>query len=107
MEFTFEFLIRFTNGLFYGAPLFLTLVTLILLLGMLVGRTEGWRRQDAIYFAFITATTVGYGDFHPHRLMGKALAIFIALTGMLLTGIIIAIGVEAAARAFEVVHGVV
>jgi len=102
--FTFEFLRMFLNGLFYGAPLLLALLSLIVVMGIVVGRSEGWSRSDAIYYAFITATTVGYGDFRPARLTGKSVAILIAMTGLVLTGIIVAIGVESATRAFETVY---
>ena len=73
---------------------------------MLVGRAEGWSRSDAIYYAFITATTVGYGDFRPRRVASKMTAVGIALVGLLLTGIVVAIGVEAAHQTFKVVYHV-
>lgn len=104
MGFTFEFLEKFAVALAYLAPLIATLLLVIVFLGVLVGRAERWTRSDPIYFAFITATTVGYGDFRPSGLAGKAIAICIALVGLLMTGIIVAIGVESATRAFEVVH---
>jgi voltage-gated potassium channel len=102
--FTLEFLQFFITGLTYASPLVFTLLLTIVLLGMLVGRTERWSRSDAIYYAFITATTVGYGDFRPSGIPGKVTAIGIALVGLILTGIIVSIGVDSAARAFEVVH---
>jgi len=36
---------------------------------------------DAIYYTFVTVTTVGYGDIHPESTAGKMLAILIILTG--------------------------
>jgi voltage-gated potassium channel len=36
---------------------------------------------DAIYYTFITVTTVGYGDIHPESTAGKMMAILIILTG--------------------------
>lgn len=101
MEFTLDFLRLFTLGLFYVSPILLVLVLIITLMGLVVGKREGWSRADAVYYAFITATTVGYGDFHPSKKLSKHLAIGIALVGLILTGIVVAVGLHAAANAFE------
>ena len=53
---------------------------LIAILGLVIGRMEGWSRGDALYHAFINATTVGYGDLRPSKPLGKLLAIVIAFT---------------------------
>lgn len=104
MEFTFEFVKMFGLGLFYGAPLLFFLIIVIILLGHWVGKKEQWSRVDALYFAFITATTVGYGDFHPKKTSAKFITIGIALAGLLLTGIIVALGVKAASVAFQNIY---
>jgi hypothetical protein len=36
---------------------------------------------DAVYYTFVTVTTVGYGDIHPDSTAGKMMAILIILTG--------------------------
>jgi len=100
MEFTIEFVKIFSLGLFHATPLLLFLVVVIVLLGQWVGRKEQWSKLDAVYYAFITATTVGYGDFRPVRKSAKMIAIAIAFAGLLLTGIVVAIGVKAAGIAF-------
>jgi voltage-gated potassium channel len=66
-----------------------------MLLGYLAGRWGGWSRTDSLYWAFVTATTVGYGDFRPIRRRSRLIAIFIAVLGLLTTGIIVALGVNA------------
>lgn len=105
MGMTFEFLRLIGLGLFYATPLLLFLSALIALLGQLVRHKESWSKGDALYYAFITATTVGYGDFHPKTNAGKLAAVLIALLGMVMTGIVVAIGVKAAGVAFHNIFG--
>jgi hypothetical protein len=66
-----------------------------LLLGMIVGYLEGWRIADAAYFTFVTGLTIGYGDLVPVRLGTRVLAVIIGLSGILLTGLVAAVGVRA------------
>ena len=48
--------------------------------GIGMGYLEGWSIQDSIYYAFITAGTLGYGDFSPITSHGRLWAvIFIPL----------------------------
>ena len=101
MEFTFTFLKTFVYGLYFAAPLLLSIVIAIIFLGQIVGFIESWKRFDALYGSFITATTVGYGDIRPSYRTSKALSVFIALIGLIFTGIIVAIAVRSAIYAFN------
>lgn len=56
---------------------------------------------DSVYYAFITATTVGYGDIHPKKNLSKSLAIIISFVGIILTGIIVALALHSATYAFK------
>jgi len=47
---------------------------------------------------------VGYGDFHPIKDFGKFAAIGIALTGLILTGIVVSIAVKASQMAFQEIY---
>lgn len=49
-----------------------------------------YRFSDHIYYAFMTLTTVGYGDMLPRAPAAKSLAILIAVTGQLYVAVIIA-----------------
>lgn len=80
-------------------PLLLSLLLTIILLGQSAGRLEEWSRFDAFYWSFITATTIGYGDIKPVKRKSRMIAIIIAFLGVMFTGIIIALAVEAATRA--------
>ena len=103
MRFTGEFVRVFLEDLGYAAPILLSLILIVVIIGLIIGRIEGWNRFDAFYHAFINATTVGYGDFRPASRAGKLLSIVNALVGLILTGIIVAIGLHAAEMALEAV----
>ncbi len=99
MDFTLDYLQLFFLGLKLASPLLAFSALLIILLGMIVGLRESWGRLDSIYWAFITATTVGYGDIRPITPLSKALSILIALVGMTFTGILVALAIYAATTA--------
>jgi potassium channel subfamily K len=52
------------------APIF----GLLFMGGVSIGRLEGWSWMDSMYYAIITAGTVGYGDFSPHSRAARLLA---------------------------------
>ncbi len=99
---TLTFLKQLGLGLWLTSPLLVSLATMILLLGQAAGKNEGWSRFDSFYWSFITATTVGYGDFRPGKRASRCIAIVIALLGLTFTGILIAVAVRAATLALEV-----
>ena len=99
MQFTLDYLQLFFLGLKLAWPLLAFFVLLIILLGMIVGLRESWGRLDSIYWAFITATTVGYGDIRPSGPLSKVLSVLIALVGMTFTGILVALAIYAATTA--------
>jgi voltage-gated potassium channel len=98
---TFRFLKLLALGVWSFSPVLLFLVLVLMLLGYLVGKQEGWSRLESFYWAFVTATTVGYGDFRPTKRRSRIVAIFIAVLGLLTTGIIVALGVYAATNALR------
>lgn len=104
MEITIQFIKYFSTGLYFAGPLLVLLLMLIVSLGLVISKLESWSKIDALYFAFITATTVGYGDFRPSKNMSKFISIVISLVGLLLTGIIVALGVKAGSVAFSDVY---
>ena len=98
---TIRFVKQLAIDLWFFSPILLTLVLVVMLLGYLAGKQEGWSRFDSFYWAFVTATTVGYGDFRPTKRRSKIIAVLTALLGLLTTGIIIALGVHAATGALD------
>ena len=98
---TLTFLKELGLGIWLTLPLLLTLALVITVLGQVAGRAEGWRKFDSFYWSFITATTIGYGDLRPTKVMSRLMAILIGLLGLTFTGIVIAIAVHAAAFALS------
>jgi hypothetical protein len=76
-------------------PILSGLIATQLVLGLLTGYFETWSVGEAAYFTFVTGLTIGYGDFAPSNLAARILAIAIGFIGILLTGLIAAIGVGA------------
>ena len=76
-------------------PILSGLVVAQLALGMIVGYLEGWVIRDAAYFTFVTGLTIGYGDLVPVRLGTRLIAVVIGFSGILLTGLVAAVGVRA------------
>lgn len=101
MEFSLDFLRIFWLGITFISPLLLLLILLIVLLGFVAARLESWKPLDALYWAFITALTVGYGDIRPTRKISRFLSICIAWIGILCTGLLVALAVQAASKSFE------
>ena len=101
MDFSITFLKILYWGIFMIAPVLGLLGSTIIVLGLIVGRLESWSRFESIYWAFITALTVGYGDIRPQKKLARALSALIAIIGIMFAGIIVAITVEATSRAFE------
>ena len=101
MAFTLTFIELFFLSLYLILPLLISLSALIILLGYSASIIEKWSTFDGLYWALITATTVGYGDIKPVKKITKILSIVIALTGMILTGIIIAVALNTASISLD------
>jgi hypothetical protein len=63
--------------------------------GLLIGHIEGWRIDEALYFTFVTGLTIGYGDLSPRHVVSRLLAVVIGFAGIVLTGLVVALCVEA------------
>ncbi|MCI8510939.1 MAG: potassium channel family protein [Lachnospiraceae bacterium] len=72
-----------TNGFKY-----VVFVTILMILtgGFLIHYAEGMSITDGIWWAFVTATTVGYGDISPGTFYGRCIAMVLMLVGIGLIG---------------------
>ncbi|TCR85802.1 ion channel [Rhizobium sp. BK376] len=76
-------------------PIFSGLLVLMAGCGVVIGRIEDWRLDQALYFTFVTGLTIGYGDITPKHLMARLLALVIGFSGIVLTGLVAAVSVQA------------
>lgn len=60
---------------------------------------------DALYFTLVTGMTVGYGDISPQTIIGRFIALSLALVGMMLTGVMVATTVQVVKYSFEKIEG--
>ncbi len=72
-----------TNGFKY--MVFVT-IFFIFMGGLLIHYAEGMSFQDGLWWAFVTATTVGYGDISPDTVMGRGIATILMIVGIGLIG---------------------
>jgi len=77
------------------------LLVVVILGGLLISLVEGISLSDSVYFAFVTGFTIGYGDITPDTIIGRVISLIIGLTGIVFTGIVVAISVRALSKAFE------
>ena len=96
---------KFLGGLIVGLgvvwPVLSGLLLLIVGLGVVVGLIEHWTLQEAVYFAFVSGLTIGYGDLAPTHLVTRTLAIGIGFCGVLFTALVAAVAVRALAGTID------
>jgi voltage-gated potassium channel len=101
-----DFTITFFRGFFWGVylvfPILLIMIALIISLGLIVGRIESWTKFDSIYWSFITALTIGYGDIKPTSKKSKIISVSVGGIGIILGGILVAIALHATTNAFQI-----
>lgn len=72
-----------TNGFKYMLSLSAIMVVIG---GLLICYTENISFQDGLWWAFVTATTVGYGDLSPSTAIGRIIAVILMILGIGLIG---------------------
>jgi voltage-gated potassium channel len=79
----------------------LTLLALVVLDAIVIALVEGISIGNAVYFSFITAFTIGYGDITPITIIGRVLSVVIGLIGIIFTGLVVAISARSLLTTIE------
>ena len=82
-------------------PIWGGIALVISLSGVWLADLEELPVTEGLYFAWVTGTTVGYGDIVPTNGLSQFLAVCIALLGIVMSGIIVAVALEAAKLSIE------
>jgi len=81
-------------------------VLVLFVSGAVFSCVEGRGVWDGIYWAFVTATTIGYGDVYPRTWLGRVVAVFTASMGIaLFTALVGVVADQFAARAARAERG--
>jgi len=104
-EFTLKFLELFGAGLFLVSPIIIFLMGLLFLIANATSRIEKWQNfTESLYFTFITALTVGYGNTVPKTPRGRVLSVISAFIGVVLTGLIVSVALNAVMISWQTTH---
>ena len=68
---------------YVAAGFFIVVVVNSLVFWLIEGSVQGLSFFDAVYWAFITMATIGYGDVVPRSWAGRAIAVETAVTGII------------------------
>ena len=74
------------------------LLCLIGLGALVISRAEGIDFTNSLYFAGITALTIGYGDITPTTALGRVTSLAIGIVGVIFVGLMVAVSTRAVAR---------
>jgi voltage-gated potassium channel len=96
---------RFIQAIWRGLrdPEFRSLLILVIITlvtgALFYAKVEGWNLLDAVYFCFVTLTTIGYGDLAPTKPISKIFTILYIIVGIgILLGFINMVARSALAR---------
>jgi len=91
---SFAFIKLFFMSIEVVSPLLMFLIIVIVILGQIVTLIEKWTIFNGLYWTFITALTIGYGDIQPLKKTSKTLSVLIGFIGIMFTGIVVAVTIN-------------
>jgi hypothetical protein len=96
-----HFLTNFSRVVWNFKAIFLGQFLLIVIGAVPIALVEKIPFEDALYFAFVTGLTIGYGDIVVKTALGRCVALLIGFDGVLFTGLVIAAAVEAVRKTYH------
>ncbi len=99
-----RFNIEFWRIIWHVRSVNLALFALIVINGWAISYVEKLPFGDALYFAFITGLTIGYGDIVVKTPVGRILAVLIGFIGVLFSGLIVAAALRAIGETLKKSH---
>jgi uncharacterized membrane protein len=92
---------HFFRAIWHVKAVFLMLVALMVVGAAALTLVEKMPFGDTLYFSFVTGLTIGYGDIVVKTPFGRFVALLIGLTGILFTGLMVAVLVLAVRESYE------
>ena len=92
---------HFFRAIWHVKAVILTLVALMVAGAGAVTLVEKMPFGETLYFAFVTALTIGYGDIVVKTPFGRLVALLIGFIGILFTGLMVAVLVYAVRESIE------
>jgi voltage-gated potassium channel len=100
-----HFFQHFLRVVWYLRSLYMALIGSILVGGFAIAAIEKIPFGDAVYFAFITGLTVGYGDVVAHTGVGRFISVLLGFIGIIFTGLVVGGATHAVDKAWHEIHG--
>jgi len=92
---------HFFSAIWHVKAIILMLVTLMVAGAAALTHVEKMPFGDALYFAFVTGLTIGYGDIAVKTPFARLVAVLIGFIGILFTGLMVAVLVLAVRDSYE------
>jgi uncharacterized membrane protein len=99
-----RFSFEFWSLIWHMRSVNLALFALIVINGWAISYVEKLPFGDALYFAFITGLTIGYGDIVVKTPVGRILAVLIGFIGVLFSGLVVAAALRAVGETLKKSH---
>ena len=94
-----DFVGHFFRYAWFVREVLVGLAVLLSLGAVAISYLENIPLGEAFYFAFITGLSIGYGDITPKTGLGRLVSVGIGMTGMIFTGMTVAVATRALADA--------
>lgn len=104
-KFTLMFIEYFVTGLFMVSPIIIFLLGLLLVVARITCNIEKWKSYSkAVYFTFITALTIGYGQTVPRTRNGRFFSVLSGFIGVVLSGLIVSVALNSLMISWQSTH---